>query len=267
MTLADPSSLIVGMFYNRRQSLRCLRQPNPLVLGMIVTPPLIHSHLCMHLQINCPDGMTIAFYSPMKTNVVVNRKIVLLAAVICAVMLAPGRPAMANRLPVPPAVPLGIGDQHELGTVVHGIPEGDQFITQYVNAMIALPLGGSTHVIIGQHDNLVSRSMNNFGSLPGPATLALRGTGTAIDLGAQGTYDYLFAHYGGPGGGTVEVWFVGNLSGILNIPQTGFGHGLSGWALFTAGGVGVPDGGATVMLLGATFGILGLARRFLVRRT
>jgi hypothetical protein len=207
-------------------------------------------------------------YSGMKTNLIVYRKIALLAACVCAVVvLAPSHEAQATRLPMPAAISLGIGDQQELGTVVHGTPQGDQFITQYVNAMIGLPLGGSTHVIIGPHDNLVSRSMNNFGSLPGPATLALRGSGTMIDLGTQGTYAYLFAHYGGPGGGTNEVWFVGNLSGLISIPQIGFGHGLSGWALFTAGGVGVPDGGATLMLLGAALAVLGISRRFLARRT
>ena len=200
----------------------------------------------------------------MKTNLSVYRKIALLAAVACAAVLASSHEAKASRFPLPPSVALTIADQHELGKVVHGIPEGDQFITQYVNAMIGLSLGGSTHVIIGPHDNLVTRSMNNFGTLPGPATLALRGTGTAIDLGT-GTYDYLFAHYGGPGGGTVEVWFVGNLSGVINIPQIGFGHGLSGWALFSGDGVGVPDGGATVMLLGTALGALGIVQRFLKR--
>ena len=106
--------------------------------------------------------------------------------------------------------------------------------------------------------------MNNFGSLPGPAALALRGTGTSINLGTQGTYAYLFAHYGGPGGGTGEVWYVGDLSGVINIPSIAFGHGLSGWALFTAPGGAVPDGGTTVMLLGAALGALGVARRFLM---
>jgi hypothetical protein len=203
----------------------------------------------------------------MKTNLFVNRKVaLLLAAIAFAVVSAPCDEAKASPHPLPPSIVLNIGDQHELGTVVHGIPEGDQAITQYVNAMISLAPGGSTHVIIGPHDNLVTRSMNDFGPLPGPATLALRGSSTDIDLGAQGTYDYLFAHYGGPGGGTVEVWFVGNLSGVISIPQNGFGHGLSGWALFTTGGVGVPDGGATVMLLGAALGILGLTRRLLTRR-
>jgi hypothetical protein len=203
----------------------------------------------------------------MKTNLFVSPKIALLAACVCVALLASSHDAQAIPRPLPPSVALSIGDQHELGMVVHGIPEGDHFITQYVNAMIGLPLGGSTHVINGPHDNLVSRSMNDFGALPGPATLALRGTGTAIDLGAQGTFSYLFAHYGGPGGGTVEVWFVGNLAGIISIPQIGFGHGLSGWALFGPGGVGVPDGGATVMLLGAALAVLGISRRFLTRRT
>src|SRR5918996_1671031 len=118
----------------------------------------------------------------MKITLVASRKIALLAACVCALVLASSHEAQAARFPIPPSVALSIGDQHELGRVVHGIPEGDQFIIQYVNAMIGLPQGGSTHVNIGAHDNLVTRSMNNFGTLPGPATLALRGIGTAIDL-------------------------------------------------------------------------------------
>jgi hypothetical protein len=161
---------------------------------------------------------------------------------------------------------LTIGDTHELGQVRPPIPEGDADITQYVNFMIGLALGGSGHVIIGPHDALVTRSLNDFGPLPSPATLALRSTGTTIDLGATaGVYDYLFAHYGGPGGGTAEVWFVGDLSGMITIPATGFGgYGLSGWALFTAPGGAVPDGGATVMLLGAGICVLGIARRYIM---
>ena len=154
--------------------------------------------------------------------------------------------------------------QHELGQVTPATPEGDADITQYVNFMIGLSLGGSGHVIIGPHDDLVTRSMNDFGSLPSPATLALRGTGTNVNLGALGTYDYLFAHYGGPGGGFAEVWYVGNLGGMITIPAMGNGHDLSGWALFTAPSGGVPDGGTTAMLLGAALGALGLVRRFLM---
>ena len=189
----------------------------------------------------------------MKVNIIPKKNLAILSATLCAVMLALSHNATA----------LTIGDTHELGQARPPIPEGDAAITQYVNFMIGLSLGGSGHVIIGPHNILVTRSMNNFGPLPSPATLALRGTGTTINLGTQGTYDYLFAHYGGPGGGTAEVWYVGDLSGVINIPNIGFGHGLSGWALFTAPNGAVPDGGATVMLLGAAIAAIGVARRFI----
>jgi hypothetical protein len=192
----------------------------------------------------------------MKVNIIPTKKLAMLSGAFCAAMLAFSHNASA----------LTIGDTHELGQVRPPIPEGDADITQYVNFMIGLAPGGSGHVIIGPHDVLVTRSLNDFGPLPSPATLALRGTGTTIDLGATaGVFDYLFAHYGGPGGGTAEVWFVGNLSGIITIPATGFGgYGLSGWALFTAPGGAVPDGGATVMLLGAGLCVLGIARRYII---
>ena len=199
----------------------------------------------------------------MRTNGILTGKFVLLLGIGCAVMLASGTDANANRIPLPPSINLTIGDQHELGKVQPATPEGDAAITQYVNFMIGLSLGGSGHVIVGPHNNLITRSMNDFGSLLGPATLALRGTLTTINFGTQGTYDYLFAHYGGPRGGFAEVWYVGNLNGSISIPSIGFGHGLSGWALFTAPVGAVPDSGTTVMLLGAALGALGLARRYI----
>src|SRR6267142_2364651 len=203
----------------------------------------------------------------MKINGVLTGKVVLMLGIGCSMLLASAKDAKAYAVSLPPSINLAIGDQHELGKVQPPTPEGDADITQYVNVMIGLSLGGSGHVIIGPHNALVTRSMNGFGSLPGPATLALRGTGTTINLGTQGTYAYLFAHYGGPGGGFAEVWYVGNLNGSISIPATGLGHGLSGWALFTAPGGVVPDGGTTAMLLGAALGALGVVRRFfMVRR-
>ena len=198
----------------------------------------------------------------MKKNGILTGKFLVLLGIGCAVMLASANDAKAYRMPKPPSLNLTIGDGHELGTAIPPVPEGDAAIAQYVNFMIGLSLGGSGQVVIPPHTIQVTRSMNDFGPLPGPAALAQRGTGTTVNLGTQGTFAYLFAHYGGPGGGTGEVWYVGNLNGMITIPANGFGHGLSGWALFTAGGVGVPDGGTTVMLLGAALGTLGLVRRF-----
>ena len=197
----------------------------------------------------------------MKTdNIVPLKKLALLTAAFCTAIFAFDQNASATPHALPPSISLAISDAHELGQVLYGIPTGDADITQYVNFMIGLSLGGSGHVVINGHDNLVTRSNNNFDPL-GTAILALRGTGTTIDLGAQGTYQYLFAKYDGPNKGS-EVWSVGNLSGIITIPATWGRYGLSGWALFTA--AGVPDGGATVMLLGTALGALGMARRFVI---
>lgn len=157
---------------------------------------------------------------------------------------------------------LAIGDTHELGFVQYGIPSGDSNRLAYVNHLIGMALG-TTDYTLGQ---TFDRSNNYFGSLP-TAVLAghVGGTSTTIDLGAGGLYSYLFAKYDGPNFGS-EVWYVGNLSGIITIPAKAGKYGLSTWTLFGPGSVppGVPDGGTTVMLLGAALGALGMARRFLM---
>jgi VPDSG-CTERM motif len=186
----------------------------------------------------------------MKVNIISRKKIAMLSGAFCAVLLAFSHNASA----------LTIGDTQELGFVDPGLPAGDANRTLFVNTMIGLALNGSTHVIIGPHDNLVTRSNNDFGPLP-TAVFALNGSSTTIDLGT-GLYSYLYAKYDGPNFGA-EVWYVGNLSGIITIPATGGGYGLSGWTLFGPGGR-VPDGGATVMLFGAALCVLGIARRYIM---
>jgi hypothetical protein len=196
----------------------------------------------------------------MKPNTLSN-KLALVSAAVCTLMLAFSHNARATPHALPPSIGLSIGDAHELGFASPGLPSGDADRTLFVNTMIGLALGGSTHVIIGPHDNLVTRSNNDFGPLP-TAVFALNGSGTTIDLGNGTLYSYLFAKYGGPNHGS-EVWYVGDSSGIITIPATAGRYGLSGWTLFGPSGVGVPDGGATVVLLGTALGIIGLARRFL----
>jgi hypothetical protein len=80
---------------------------------------------------------------------------------------------------------------------------------------------------------------------------------------------YAVIHYGaGPGGtpgGGVAFFTINNDS---DTPPT-FGSGPNGFGgisrvdLFECTPTGVPDGGATVMLLGAALGALGIARRFI----
>ena len=192
----------------------------------------------------------------MKINLGRSNKLALLPAAVCAVMLAFTHNASALRIPMPATINLTIGDAHELGFVEFGIPSGDQDRTNYVNHLIGMALGTQDDAL-GQN---FTRSNNDFGPLP-TAVFALNGTGTTINLGT-GLYTYLFAKYDGPNYGS-EVWYVGDLSGIITISATAGGYGLSGWTLFGPGVPGVPDGGTTVMLLGAALGALGMARRFL----
>ena len=188
---------------------------------------------------------------PMKINIISRKKLPIFLAAFSVVMLAFSHNASA----------LTIGDSQELGFVDRGLPAGDADRTLFVNTMIGLALNGSTHVIIGPHDNLITRSNNDFGSLP-TAVFALNGSTTTIDLGT-GLYSYLYAKYDGPNYGT-EVWYIGDLSGTITIPGFAGRYGLSGYTLFGPGGQGVPDGGTTAMLLGAALSVLGVARRYIM---
>jgi hypothetical protein len=194
----------------------------------------------------------------MKINLIPIKKLAMLSAAFCAAMLAFS----------PNAKALTFGDGNDLGQVLFGIPSGDAARLSYVNHLIGMAPGTS--------DSFSGQTFNRSLANPGPgfpnypaAVLAghVNGTSTSINLGpTAGVFLYLFAKYDGPNAGS-EVWFVGNLSGTITIPAFGLAgqhYGLSGWTLFRGEGGGqVPDGGATVMLLGAGLGALAMARRFL----
>jgi VPDSG-CTERM motif len=156
------------------------------------------------------------------------------------------------------ATSLTFTDIHVLGTVSPGAPADDADVATYVDFMISLPAPGAG-TFSGQ---AITRSSNLFASLPNAVVTNVDGTSTTFDLGT-GLYSYLFAKYDGQND-LSQVWFVGDLSGSVTIPLDGpEGHGLSGWILFGPGGGQVPDGGSTVMLLGAALTGLGVARRYL----
>jgi len=184
----------------------------------------------------------------MKINIIPTTKFALLLTAVAAALLTF----------TPSARALTIGDAHELGFVNFGIPSGDSDRLTYVNHLIGM-IPGTSDKADGQ---TYFRSGNNFGSLA-PAVLGglVDGTSTSINLGAGGTYLYLFAKYDGPNYGS-EVWYVGDLSGTITIPATAGGYGLSGWTLFGSAAT-TPDGGTTVMLLGAALSVLGMARRYI----
>jgi VPDSG-CTERM motif len=186
----------------------------------------------------------------MKINLIPTKKLAMLSAAVCAAMLAFSPNARA----------LTIGDDHELGTIVPGTA-GDADRTALVDFLRQMALN-SDATFLGE---ALHRSGNDFGPLPAPV-IGPQGNTTTINLGAVGTFTYLFAKYDADNAGA-EVWYVGDLGGIITIPADWNGYGLSGWTLFGPGTTppGVPDGGATVMLLGGALGALGMARRYLKR--
>jgi hypothetical protein len=201
----------------------------------------------------------------MKINIIPTNKLAMLSAVACAVMLAFTNNARADTT-------LGFfdpntltGDSHVVGTVTDGSPASPDAHAAFLNFLITM--GTNTTVVHNFGGSFgtqtLYRTTNTFGSLPSVvAATAVSGTGTTINLNTLGTFTYLFAKYDGQNDKSV-VWNISGLTGILTIPQDGpDGHGLSGWILFGPTG-SVPDGGTTVMLLGAALGALGMARRFL----
>ena len=198
-------------------------------------------------------------FAPTFGNLKINRKhlipkLALVSAAVCAVMLAftPNANAITN---------LTFDDQYGVGIISPGAPANPAAVATYVNYMITLGLGESG---IFSNQN-ITRSNNVFANLPdADANILAQGTSTTINLGAGGVYTYLFAKYDGRNDNS-QVWYVGNLSGTITIPSHGpRNKGLSGWILFGPGTPGVPDGGTTVMLLGAALGALGIARRYIM---
>jgi hypothetical protein len=195
----------------------------------------------------------------MKLNIIPTRKLALLCTALAGALLA--------FTPNARALSLQLGDGHELGFVNFGIPAGDNDRLNYVNHLVGMAVGTQDDAF-GQH---FTRSNHAFSPLPqavlaGHVGVTFGGNPppvVSINLGAGGLYTYLLAKYDGPNYGT-EVWYVGDLSGIITIPGFAGRYGISGYMLFGPGVPGVPDGGTTAMLLGAALSALGIARRYIM---
>ena len=181
-----------------------------------------------------------------------------------------------------------------VGTVVPGLQAGGQLDRDVAmtNALRGMSLGD--HFTDNLNRVYSRTTMSGGGLLQATATGGVPVTGIvagntpiSIDLSQfayawtpLGTFQYLVARYDGPNGGvavlniggltgTIELYryakpekvnglFTGNLLGS-NVAQQGY-FLMSGWSLLNP----VPDGGATVMLLGAALGALGIVRRYIM---
>ena len=189
------------------------------------------------------------------------RKLAYMAAIALAFGVLAGLPSAAQALT--------FDDSYDLGSVTPPEPASPSEEEGYVNNLIGLVQGSGLTTIDG-HDYF--RKNTSCGTCPAAVFnsrvtkeqgFTFDGNGNVVvDLGTGG-FTYLIGKYDGPNGGT-EVWNVQGLTGTVTIPAFGFSqpYGLSHWTLFGPGGV--PDGGTTVMLLGAALGALGMARRYIM---
>ena len=162
-----------------------------------------------------------------------------------------------------PASPaLTIGDNNDLGLISKNFPADPYSSAGFIDILLDQPLSSGPTVIGG---NTYTRTNNDplSGAYPAAVFGVDLGASTTINLGSG--YLYLLAKYDGPNWGS-EVWYVGNLSGTITIPQ--FPTLDQQWAVSHvylyngSGGSSVPDGGTTLMLLAAGLGGLIVWRRF-----
>jgi hypothetical protein len=107
---------------------------------------------------------------------------------------------------------------------------------------------GVTYVLAG----------TSLGALPSPVDFGSKdelAPFTSVDTDA---WEYVLGKYGN----VAYLFYVGDLSGIYDLPGTLGGNGLSHEVFFNASTRQVPDGGATVVLLG--LGLVGMS--FIARR-
>lgn len=172
-----------------------------------------------------------------------------------------------------------INTNQVLGRIIPGTPANPANETEMVRFLVAALNTGSSGAVAysGAGVNLGNNPADGgpevytlwdpVGVTAGSAPLPLAtGTQTVtsnvnINLGAF-VYDWILAKFGQDS----VVFYIGNLSGAITIPNlTGNRNGLSGYLLVNKRDLpqgNVPDGGATVALLGLSLAGMAMVRRF-----
>lgn len=158
-------------------------------------------------------------------------------------------------------VTLAIGDGYYLGSVVPGTPADGDHEAAFINYLAGMTTGtteNNVEVIAGNppDSNTLTRSTNNFGVLPEAVFTSKNDASTPLTFDLTGSTLYILSKYGG---GSL-VWFVNGYIGEVTVASSFGGNGLSHTSFF-GGTVSVPDGGATLALLGAALVGLGAFRR------
>jgi hypothetical protein len=154
-------------------------------------------------------------------------------------------------------------------SVAPGTPANDASEKNYISDAVDIANGGVATRALTQTYTMIN---DPAFTLPLPEDVIGQGgagTGTISDLPAGGYY--LIVKYNGRNDGSL-IFLVDGISGEVTVPLTypGSNAGANAWTLFAAGsddgggpgGNPVPDGGATVAMLGlGLFGLAGFRRK------
>lgn len=170
------------------------------------------------------------------------------------------------------AVTLTVSSAEYLGMINPGVPAGDRVQLRYLNHLLGMTPGTSDNDVSfprppGNEQDFV-RSSNDCGGVDCSTLAPVRLAGSyrnetgsrTVNLGTG--YTFLIGKYGGGAAhGRSLVWFVGNLTGDIQIQRRANGRALSNWTVYRPT-TSVPEGGMTLMLLGgALLGLETLRRR------
>lgn len=183
-----------------------------------------------------------------------------------------GTACMAGLLALPfqaSSITFTVGDANYVGAIINGVPPGNDNEFTWLNELINVGAGLSLPSANPAGESL-DRTASTLGGVL-PAALA----GDKSDppqqtyvIGADSLY--LMGKYGQafPGGQALHVWYLGNLAVGTEVtlpgPVTQAGGPLSHDTLFTGtrGDIpGTPDGGTTLLLLGAAMAGFAALRR------
>jgi hypothetical protein len=167
------------------------------------------------------------------------------------------------------ALSIDLTDTRYLGWVDPSVPASNAGEVGSINDLRTVLPTGDNPAVLTDIDGVVNNA--NIGR----TGVSVVGLPVATTTGADGNnnpsasvdvtgFTYLLGKYGDTG----HIWYVGGLSGVqtipLNEPDSLGGQGQSHYSLFNpTPSTGVPDGGATVLLLGAALSALAfVGRRF-----
>jgi hypothetical protein len=152
---------------------------------------------------------------------------------------------------------LTIASPQYVGKADPGTPSSPAGEVAYINELITMAPNTSAEFA----GNTLIRSGNTFGALP---NAIVTGSDKTDGEDFSPTFDVTgWSYVVGKYGNDSYIWFVGGLTGNLTLDSsiTGSG-GLSHISWYNPGDTPrVPDGGATLLLLGAALSGLGMVRR------